>query len=191
MKKYEKLKTLAVLFFSFFKIGAVTFGGGMSMLPILKRDLVDKKKWATDEEMIDYFAIGQSTPGVIAVNVATFIGYKQAGVIGAVVGVAGIVFPSLVVIILIAAFLSNFSEIMWIRRALKGINTAVAVLLVRAVFLFGKKTVFDVCTFLIAAAAFVAMFIFRVQGFWIVAGSAFIGWLCQNLKAAVLKKNSK
>ncbi len=189
MKKYEKLKTLAVLFFSFFKIGAVTFGGGMSMLPILKRDLVDKKKWATDEEMIDYFAIGQSTPGVIAVNVATFIGYKQAGVIGAVVGVAGIVFPSLVVIILIAAFLSNFSEIMWIRRALKGINAAVAVLLVRAVFLFGKKTVFDVCTFLIAAAAFVAMLIFRVQGFWIVAGSAFTGWLCQTLKDALGKKS--
>ena len=189
MKHYEKLKTLAVLFFSFFKIGAVTFGGGMSMLPILRQDLVDKKKWARDEEMIDYFAIGQSTPGVIAVNVATFIGYKQAGVIGAVVGVTGIVFPSLIIIILIAAFLSNFSEIMWIRRALKGINAAVAVLLVRAVFSFGKKTVFDIFTFLIAAAAFVSMLVFKVQGVWIVAGSAFAGWLCRTLKDALRKKS--
>ena len=190
MNKANRFKTYASLFASFFKIGLVTFGGGLAMLPILKRDLVDSKGWLTEDEILDYFAIGQSTPGVIAVNVATFVGYKRAGVIGSVFSTSGIVFPSLIIISLIAAFVSNFNELVWVQKALKGINVAVSVLLVKAVFSFGKKTVFDLCTFLIAALSFVLMFVFKVQGVWIVIGSAFLGWFFQTIKSSRFKKNN-
>ena len=190
MNKANRFKTYASLFASFFKIGLVTFGGGLAMLPILKRDLVDSKGWLTENEILDYFAIGQSTPGVIAVNVATFVGYKRAGVIGSIFSTSGIVFPSLIIISLIAAFVSNFNELAWVQKALKGINVAVSVLLVKAVFSFGKKTVFDICTFLIAALSFVLMFVFKVQGVWIVIGSAFLGWFFQTIKSSrFLKEN--
>ncbi|EGC77487.1 chromate transporter [Treponema denticola] len=191
MNKANRFKTYTSLFASFFKIGLVTFGGGLAMLPILKRDLVDSKGWLTEDEILDYFAIGQSTPGVIAVNVATFVGYKRAGVIGSIFSTSGIVFPSLIIISLIAAFVSNFNELVWVQKALKGINVAVSVLLVKAVFSFGKKTVFDLCTFLIAALSFVLMFAFKVQGVWIVIGSALSGWLFQTIKSSRLLKKNK
>ncbi|MGI5080181.1 chromate transporter [Treponema denticola] len=191
MNKANCFKTYASLFASFFKIGLVTFGGGLAMLPILKRDLVDSKGWLTEDEILDYFAIGQSTPGVIAVNVATFVGYKRGGLIGSIFSTSGIVFPSLIIISLIAAFVSNFNELAWVQKALKGINVAVSVLLVKAVFSFGKKTVFDLCTFLIAALSFVLMFAFKVQGVWIVIGSALSGWLFQTIKSSRLLKKNK
>ncbi|AAS12259.1 hypothetical protein HMPREF9727_01332 [Treponema denticola MYR-T] len=191
MNKANRFKTYASLFASFFKIGLVTFGGGLAMLPILKRDLVDSKGWLTEDEILDYFAIGQSTPGVIAVNVATFVGYKRGGLIGSIFSTSGIVFPSLIIISLIAAFVSNFNELVWVQKALKGINVAVSVLLVKAVFSFGKKTVFDLCTFLIAALSFVLMFAFKVQGVWIVIGSALSGWLFQTIKSSRLLKKNK
>lgn len=191
MNKANRFKTYASLFASFFKIGLVTFGGGLAMLPILKRDLVDSKGWLTEDEILDYFAIGQSTPGVIAVNVATFVGYKRGGLIGSIFSTSGIVFPSLIIISLIAAFVSNFNELVWVQKALKGINVAVSVLLVKAVFSFGKKTVFDLCTFLIAVLSFVLMFAFKVQGVWIVIGSALSGWLFQTIKSSRLLKKNK
>lgn len=191
MNKANHFKTYASLFASFFKIGLVTFGGGLAMLPILKRDLVDSKGWLTEDEILDYFAIGQSTPGVIAVNVATFVGYKRGGLIGSIFSTSGIVFPSLIIISLIAAFVSNFNELVWVQKALKGINVAVSVLLVKAVFSLGKKTVFDLCTFLIAALSFVLMFAFKVQGVWIVIGSALSGWLFQTIKSSRLLKKNK
>ena len=191
MNKTNRFKTYASLFVSFFKIGLVTFGGGLAMLPILKRDLVDSKGWLTEDEILDYFAIGQSTPGIIAVNVATFVGYKRAGVIGSIFSTSGIVFPSLIIISLIAAFVSNFNELVWVQKALKGINVAVSVLLVKAVFSFGKKTVFDLCTFLIAALSFVLMFVFKVQGVWIVIGSAFLGWFFQTIKSSQFLKENR
>ena len=191
MNKANCFKTYASLFASFFKIGLVTFGGGLAMLPILKRDLVDSKGWLTEDEILDDCAIGQSTPGVIAVNVATFVGYKRGGLIGSIFSTSGIVFPSLIIISLIAAFVSNFNELAWVQKALKGINVAVSVLLVKAVFSFGKKTVFDLCTFLIAALSFVLMFAFKVQGVWIVIGSALSGWLFQTIKSSRLLKKNK
>ena len=191
MNKANRFKTYISLFASFFKIGLVTFGGGLAMLPILKRDLVDSKGWLTEDEILDYFAIGQSTPGIIAVNVATFVGYKRAGMIGSIFSTSGIVFPSLIIISLIAAFVSNFNELVWVQKALKGINVAVSVLLVKAVFSFGKKTVFDLCTFFIAALSFVLMFAFKVQGVWIVIGSALSGWLFQTIKSSRLLKKNK
>ena len=105
------MKELINLFKAFAKVGVLTFGGGYAMLPILQREIVEKNNWATDEEIMDYYAIGQCTPGVIAVNTATFIGQKNKGVIGGIVATLGVIFPSIVIITIVAAFISNFSNI--------------------------------------------------------------------------------
>ena len=131
---------LLSLFFTFAKMGAMTFGGGYAMLPILQREVVEKKGWATEEELSDYFAVGQCTPGIIAVNTATFIGYQEAGVLGGVLATLGVVFPSIVIITLIATFLSNFAEIPVVRHALAGVNAAVVALIAASVIKLGKST---------------------------------------------------
>ena len=128
------------LFLTFAKVGVCTFGGGYAMLPILQREVVEKKGWATDGELTDYFAVGQCTPGIIAVNTATFIGYKYKGVPGGVLATLGVVFPSLIIITAIAAFLSNFADIPVVRHALAGINAAVVALIASSVLKLGKST---------------------------------------------------
>jgi len=128
------------LFLTFAKVGVCTFGGGYAMLPILQREVVEKKGWATDEELTDYFAVGQCTPGIIAVNTATFIGYKYKGVTGGVLATLGVVFPSLIIITAIAAFLSNFADLPVVRHALAGINAAVVALIASSVVKLGKTT---------------------------------------------------
>ncbi len=128
------------LFLTFAKVGVCTFGGGYAMLPILQREVVEKKGWATDEELTDYFAVGQCTPGIIAVNTATFIGYKYRGIPGGVLATLGVVFPSLVIITAIAAFLSNFADIPVVQHALAGINAAVVALIASSVVKLGKST---------------------------------------------------
>ena len=139
------------LFLTFAKVGVCTFGGGYAMLPILQREVVEKKGWATEEELTDYFAIGQCTPGVIAVNTATFIGQKYRGNLGGTIATLGVVFPSLVIITIIAAFLTNFAEIPVVQHALAGINAAVVAMIAVSVLKLGKSTVKDapsVCIFL-------------------------------------------
>ena len=170
------------LFTAFFRIGLFTFGGGMSMLPMLQKELVESKKWLTDEEILNYFAIGQCTPGIIAVNVATFCGYKRAGLSGAIVSTAGIVVPSWIVITIIAGSISRFSEIVWIQRAMKGVYVAVAALLVRAVFTFGKKIITDGVTAAIAVGAFLAMSVWNVSGILIVLAAGIIGFCAQIIR---------
>ena len=128
------------LFLTFAKVGVCTFGGGYAMLPILQREVVEKKGWATDEELTDYFAVGQCTPGIIAVNTATFIGYKHRGIPGGVLTTLGVVFPSLVIITAIAAFLSNFADIPVVQHALAGINAAVVALIAASVLKLSKST---------------------------------------------------
>ena len=178
----DKLIRYVQLFTAFFKIGLFTFGGGMSMLPMLQRELVESKKWLTEEEILNYFAIGQCTPGIIAVNVATFCGYKRAGLSGAIVSTIGIVCPSWIVITLIAGSISRFSDIEWIQRAMKGVYVAVAALLARAVFTFGKKIITDLVTAVIAVAAFFAMSVWNVSGILIVLAAGIIGFCAQIIR---------
>ena len=128
------------LFLTFAKVGVCTFGGGYAILPILQREVVEKKGWATDEELTDYFAIGQCTPGVIAVNTATFIGSKLKGIPGGIFTTLGVVFPSVVIITLIAAFLSNFADIPVVQHALAGVNACVVALIASSVIKLGKST---------------------------------------------------
>ena len=128
------------LFLTFARIGGLTFGGGMAMLPILQREVVEKKGWATDDELTDYYAIGQCTPGIIAVNTATFIGYKYKGIWGGICATLGVVFPSLIIITLLAAFLSSFADIPAVQHALAGVNACVVALIATSVLKLGKST---------------------------------------------------
>ncbi len=143
------MKLLLQLFWTFAKIGVMTFGGGYAMLPLLQREVVDNKGWATEEELMDYFAIGQCTPGVIAVNTATFIGQKKKGVFGGILATLGVVFPSLVIISLLAGVIEAFSHIVWVQNAFGGIRICVCVLILNAVVKLYKKAVVDKITFAI------------------------------------------
>jgi len=134
-------------FFWFFaKIGSITFGGGYAMLPFLQREVVEARHWATNDELTDYYAVGQCTPGIIAVNTATFIGAKLAGNIGGIVATLGVVFPSFVIISLIAAFLTNFAELAVVKNAFAGIRICVCILILNAVLKLLKGAVVDKLT---------------------------------------------
>ena len=143
------MKVLFEMFLAFAKVGVMTFGGGYAMLPILQREIVDNKGWATEEELMDYFAIGQCTPGVIAVNTATFIGQKYKGTLGAIVATLGVVFPSLIIISLLAGVIEAFSHLVWVQNAFGGIRVCVCVLILNAVVKLYKKAIVDKVTFVI------------------------------------------
>ena len=142
------------LFLTFAKIGVMTFGGGMAMLPMLQREIVENKGWATEEELMDYYAIGQCTPGIIAVNTATFIGKKTKGSIGAIIATLGIIFPSVVIITILASVISAYREIEWINHAFAGIRVCVCILIINAAIKLGKKSLIDIPTVIIFALVF-------------------------------------
>ncbi len=185
------LKTLWELFSIFFKIGLCTFGGGIAMLPILERELVEKRNWVESNELLDYFAIGQSTPGIIAVNVATFVGYKRAKILGGCIATFGMVCPSLIIITVIALFISNFADIVWVQKALVGINVAVAAILTSAVFSFSKKSVKNVFGFFLLLVSFVLIFVFNVGTIWIILGSALLGVLLAGIRGDLSEKGKQ
>ena len=139
------------LFLTFAKVGVMTFGGGYAMLPILQREVVEKKKWATEDQLADYYAVGQCTPGVIAVNTATFVGSNQAGVPGGVIATLGVVFPSIVIILAIAAFLSNFMHLEAVTHAFNGVRAGVVALILVSVIKLFKGAVKDAPTRIIYA----------------------------------------
>ena len=140
------MKLLFELFWAFAKVGALTFGGGYAMLPIIQREVAEKKGWTTEEELMDYYAIGQCTPGVIAVNTATFVGQKLAGTVGGVIATVGVVFPSMIIITLIAALVNSFSDLAYVKNAFAGVRICVCVLIANAVVKLWKKVVVDKVT---------------------------------------------
>ena len=152
MKKYIDL------FLVFAKIGVMTFGGGYAMLPMLERELIDNRGWTTNEELMDYFAVAQCTPGVIAVNTATFIGYKLYGNLGGIVATLGVVFPSLVIITTIAGVLTNFADIPAVKHAFAGVRVCVCVLIFNAVVKLWKGAIKDKT----ALVLFVVIFLLSV-----------------------------
>ncbi len=137
------MNILVSLFLTFARIGVCTFGGGYAMLPILQRELVEDKKWATETELADYYAVGQCTPGIIAVNTATFVGRSQAGIAGGVVATLGLVFPSLVIIMVIAAFLQNVMHLEFVIHAFNGVRAGVVALILSSVIKLFKNAVMD------------------------------------------------
>jgi chromate transporter len=146
------MKELWDIFITFCKVGALTFGGGYAMLPILQREVVNRKGGVTDEEVIDYFAIGQCLPGIIAANTANFIGQKHKGAAGGVAATLGVAFPSFVVICVIAAFIQNFSDLAVVQNAFAGIRVCVCVLIFNAVVKLWKRAMVDKTALVIFAA---------------------------------------
>ncbi len=150
------MRELWELFIVFAKIGGFTFGGGYAMLPLLEREVVDRRGWATSEELMDYYAIGQCTPGIIAVNTSTFIGHKRKGVAGGIVATLGCVAPSLVIIMIIAAFLNSFTNIVWVQHALAGIRVCVCALLLSTLIKLGKQALVDKIAWVLFAVILLA-----------------------------------
>ena len=169
------------LFLTFAKVGVCTFGGGYAMLPILQREVVEKKGWAADEELTDYFAIGQCTPGIIAVNTATFIGHKYKGLAGGILATLGVVFPSLVIITAIAAFLSNFAEFPVVQHALAGVNAAVVALIASSVLKLSKSTLKDAVCIGIFLAAVVLAFFVGLSPVLLIVAAGLVGYVVRML----------
>ena len=164
------MKLLWDLYRTFFTIGAMTFGGGYAMLPMLEREVVNKHKWSTQEEILDYFAIGQCTPGIIAVNTATFVGYKEKGVAGGIAATLGVISPSLIIIVLIAMVLENFMHIAWVQHAFAGIRVAVCALIVSSVVKLVKSNVKKHWHIALALCAFAVVALLGLSPVWVVIG---------------------
>ena len=183
----DKKTTYFDLFASFFRIGLFTFGGGYAMLPMLERECVENHSWATRDELLDYFAIAQCTPGVIAVNTATFIGQKHRGWLGGIVATLGVVFPSLVIISILAGLITNFSHLAWVQNAFAGIQVCVCVLIFNAVLKLLKKSVVDKRTAAIFLIVMAGSLFLHISPVWFVVVSAVAGILLKNLEGRAAK----
>lgn len=170
-----KIKLLFDLLITFAKMGIVTFGGGYAMLPILQREVVEKKKWASEEEITDYYALGQCTPGIIAVNTATFVGYKNAGALGGIFATLGIALPSIVVIEIIAAFLMNYSSNEIVAHAFAGIRVGVVAIVLVTVLKMLKTTVKNFLSGIIFVAVLISAVFFNVSPIILIVLSAVFG----------------
>ena len=166
------MQNLLDLYWTFMKIGCITFGGGYAMLPILEKELVDRRGWTTMDDLRDYFSIGQCTPGIIALNVSTFIGQKRRGVAGAIAATLGFLTGPIAIILVIAAFLTNFAQLELVQHAFAGIRVCVCVLILQAVLRLWKSSVVDAFTM----ALYVIIFVLN----------AFSGLLPVKIPAAVL-----
>ena len=175
------MKELFTLFGLFFKIGIMTFGGGYAMLPILERELVTKRGYVTMEEIMDYFAVGQCTPGIIAVNTATFIGFKRKGILGGVFATVGVVTPSVIIITLLASALKLIAGNEIANSAFAGISVAVCALVIQAILKLIKTGVKDALTLGVALGAFLAMFFLDASPIIVIIATAVIGVLAKRL----------
>lgn len=183
----RNMKILGDLFLTFMQVGGLTFGGGYAMLPILQREVVEKRNWATDEELTDYFAVGQCTPGIIAVNTATFVGQKQAGVLGGIVATLGIVAPSLVIISILAGFINTFAELAVIKNAFAGIRVCVCVLIFNAVCKLWKGSVKNKLALAIFAVVTLGSLFFDLSPVFFVVVAAVLGIALEQFAPAARK----
>lgn len=178
------MKELFSLYAAFAKIGAVTFGGGYAMLPIIQRDIVEKRRWVTKEEIADYYAIGQCTPGIIAINTATFVGYKRKGTLGGIIATLGFVTPALIIITIIAAVLSNFAHLAVVKNAFAGIRVCVCILILNAVINLWKNSVTDAPSLLIFLAVASVSIIFSTSPAIMVLLAGAAGIIINSLKTS-------
>ncbi|QTL99679.1 chromate transporter [Iocasia frigidifontis] len=173
------MKEIWRIFLIFCRIGGFTFGGGYAMLPIIQKEIAEERKWASEEEIIDYYAIGQCTPGIIAINTATMIGYRQKGVLGALAATAGMVFPSLLIITIIAAFFQRFQEYQLVQNAFEGIQIAVIALILDIVLKMWKRSVKDYFGILVFVLGFLMLAFFRLSPVVVILSSALGGIIVQ------------
>ncbi len=181
------MKLLFDLFFIFARIGGFTFGGGYAMLPMLQKEVVEKRKWATQDELMDYYAIGQCTPGIIAVNVATFIGAKLKGFWGSLFATLGVISPSIVIIMIIAAFISGFQDIEIVTHAFNGIRAAVVALILSSVIKLSKKSIVDRITTVIFIIVAVLAFFTDISPVLFIVAVALISLFINMIKAKKMK----
>lgn len=180
MKKQE-IKKLLDIFLIFLKIGTFTFGGGYAMIPLIEEEVVEKKKWVTSSEIIDLFAVAESIPGAIAINTATFIGYKIAGRKGAIVANIGVIVPSLTIITLIASVFSRFKDNHTVQAALLGVRSCVVALILLAAFSVGKKAIRDKLTFALGVLAIVFIAFLDMHPIFAIIAGGIIGLITMKL----------
>ena len=176
------IKKLYLLFIKFFKIGAFTFGGGYAMISLIHNEMVDKTEWLTDDEMNRMIVVAESTPGVLAVNTATFVGYKTAGFFGAAAATLGVILPSLIIIGIISLFFDAFKELRFAAYAFEGLRAGVVLLILDAVLKLSrknKKDAFYYCVLFLTAALSV---IFGINPIFILIGAAIAGILYWNIR---------
>ncbi len=166
----EKFKIWMQLFFTFFKIGAISFGGGYAMLTLIEREFVDKKKWLTREELLDIFAIGESTPGAIAINIATFLGTKLGGIFGGIVATFGVVLPAFLIVLALSYVIDVVKTNIWVVRAFKGVRVGVLVLIAQAVIKFLKTVKKDWISVPILVVTFCLSFFSNINVIYILLG---------------------
>lgn len=183
------MKVVFELFLAFFRIGLFTFGGGYAMLPLIERETVEKHEWSTNDEILDIFSMSQCTPGVIAVNTATFIGKKVGGVIGAVAATLGVVAPSIIIITLVATVLGNFSDLEAVQHAFAGIRAAVAALIFASCIKLYKSAVKSKLQLLICVIAFVLVAFFGMSPMIIVIVAGLYGYFFIDLSKIEAKKD--
>jgi len=185
------VKKLFELFITFAKIGGLTFGGGYAMLPILQREVVEKRNWATEEELADYYAVGQCTPGIIAVNVATFIGNNEAGILGGIFATLGVVFPSIVIISLLAGVIQAFAANPYVINAFAGIRVCVCVLILNAVIKLGKSSIKDAPAAVIFLLVFAGAFFLDLSPILYVVAAGAAGIVINALRGRNAKGGAK
>ena len=190
MEKREKatFREILTLFWTFLKIGLFTFGGGYAMIPMIEKELVVKKGWITSDEISDMVAIAEATPGPIAVNTATFVGYKKGGFWGSFFSTLGLVIPSFVVIIIISVFLSYVSGNVWVENAFKGIRAGVVALVINAGIKMTKQVEKAVATVILTVAAFALATFTGVDVVWIIIAGGLFGVIYQAVAARKSKK---
>jgi len=180
MKK-TKAALLWDLFITFFKIGAFTIGGGLAMLPLIEREISEKKKYISREEIVDAFAVSQSLPGVIAINSGIYIGYRVAGIAGAVVTALGVILPSFITILAIAILFNTVSGNVYVNKALTGVKAGVAGIIAVTVVRLGRTVIRDLFSIVLAVLAFVLTAWLGVSIAFIIAGGALVGLVYYHL----------
>lgn len=170
------------LYVTFFRIGILTFGGGLTMLPLLKYELVESKKWITEERLLDCYAIGQCTPGIIAVNTATYVGYLKKGVFGGIIATLGMVSPSVLIITLVATFMQNFMEVAIIQHALMGIRGAVCALMLNTVVSLAKKSLISKINIAICVVALVLTLFTSIPTIAIIIAAGVAGVIIEKIR---------
>ena len=181
-KDGDYMKEYWEYYISWFKMGLFTFGGGYAMLPMIQKEVIEKHHWATEDEVMNYYAIGQCTPGVIAVNTATFIGYKLKGVAGGIVCTLGVISPSVLIITLIAALISNFSDLLIVQKALQGIRVAVCVLMTYSIIKLWKSSVKNIAGIVLCLTVFALSFFTSISTVILVILAGISGVVLSQLK---------
>ena len=174
-KKFFKENIYVNLFLCFFKVGVVTIGGGVAMVPILQEKICDEKKWMSQEEMLDCIAVSQGLPGVIAINMATYVGYFKRGIMGALASTLGVILPSFIIIIMVVLFLEEVGSNPYIGGILEGVKAAATGLIAYAAWKLGKDTLKNLFQWLVTITAFIALAIFGISAVWVILAGILVG----------------